>query len=134
MFTAVDYPDQNLLSFTMAGKLTKADYEAVVPALEAKVQRWNKVNVYLEVSDLDGMTLPALWEELRQDVKHFTHFNRAAIVSDNNTLLKAAASVATTVSPAEVKHFSTGQRAEALRWVRGGEANSDAATTQIYSS
>jgi hypothetical protein len=60
MFTAIDYPEQNLLSFTMSGQITKADYAAVVPILEAKVQRWGKVNVYLEVGNLDAMTLPAL--------------------------------------------------------------------------
>lgn len=49
-----------MLSFTIADKLTKADYEAVVPTLNAKVQRWGKVNVYLEIGDMDAMTLPAL--------------------------------------------------------------------------
>lgn len=60
MFKAVDYPEQNLLSFTIAGRLTQADYAAVVPVLNDKVQRWGKVNVYLEVADLDAVTLPAL--------------------------------------------------------------------------
>lgn len=75
MLTVTDYPDQNLLSFTMSGKLTKADYEAVVPTLEEKVKRWGKVKAYLEAGNFDAMTLPALREEIKQDVKHF---NRAA--------------------------------------------------------
>ena len=133
MFNALDYPDQNLLSFAMAGKLTKADYEAVAPILDAKVQRWGKVNVYLAVGDLDAMTLPALWQELKEDVKHFADFNRAAVVSDNSTLLKAAAAVTTTVTPAEVKHFSVAQKAEALRWALGADPGSDT-TKSVYSS
>lgn len=133
MFKAVDYPDQNLLSFTIADKLTKADYAAVVPTLNAKVQRWGKVNVYLQVDNLDLVTLPALWEEFKQDIKHFTDFNRAAVVSDDSLLLKAAAAVTTTITPAEVKHFSLEEKAEALRWALGADPGTGA-TKAIYSS
>ncbi|WP_223649530.1 STAS/SEC14 domain-containing protein [Hymenobacter psoromatis] len=133
MFNAVDYPDQNLVSFTIAGKLTKADYASVVPILNAKVQRFGKVNVYLEVASLDAVTLPALWEEVKLDAQHFNDFNRAAVVSDDSTLLKAAASVMNTITPAEVKHFTTDQKAEALRWALGADPTK-LTTKQVYQS
>lgn len=133
MFTAVDYPAQNLLSLTIAGHLTKEDYAGVVPTLEAKVKRWGKVNVYLEVGEMDAMTLPALWEEIKQDAQHFNDFNRAAIVSDGNLLLKAAAAVTSTFTPAEVKHFIADQKAEALRWALGADPTQEQ-TTQVYHS
>ena len=133
MFNVVDYPDQNLLRLTMAGKLTKEDYASVVPTLEAKIKRFGKANVYLEVGSLDAATLPALWEELKQDVKHFADFNRAAVVSDDSALLKAATAVTGTITPAEVKHFSTDQKAEALRWTLGADPT-QLETKQVYSS
>jgi len=133
MFNAVDYPDQNLLSLRMGGQLTKADYEAVVPTLEDKVKRWGKVNVCLEVGDLDAMSLSALWEEIKQDAKHFNDFNRAAVVSDNNTLLKAATAAAGTITPAEIKHFPTSEKAAALRWALGADPSQDA-TREVYQS
>ncbi|RZJ56900.1 MAG: STAS/SEC14 domain-containing protein [Hymenobacter sp.] len=133
MFTAVDYPSQNLLSFTIAGHLTKEDYAGVVPTLEAKVKRWGKVNVYLEIGEMDAVTLPALWEEIKQDAQHFNDFNRAAIVSDGSLLLKAAAAVTSTFTPAEVKHFTADQKAEALRWALGADPTQEQ-TTQIYQS
>lgn len=133
MFNAVDYPDQNLVSFTIAGKLTKADYASVVPILNAKVQRFGKVNVYLEVASLDAVTLPALWEEVKLDAQHFDDFNRAAVVSDDSTLLSAASSVVNTITPAEVKHFPTAQKAEALRWALGADPTK-LETKQVYQS
>lgn len=131
MFTATDYPDQNLLKFTIAGKLTKDDYNSVVPILNAKVQRYGKVNVYLEIGGLDTMTLPAIWEEAKQDIKHFDDFNRAAVVSDNSVLLQAAAAVAGTITPAEVKHFDANQKAEALAWALGADPT-HLASQQVY--
>ena len=133
MFNAVDYPDQNLLSFTLAGKLTKEDYASVVPTLDAKVQRFGKVNVYLEIGDLDAITLPALWKEIKEDVQHFNDFNRAAVVSGDSTLLQAAAAITDTVTPAEVKHFTADQKAEALRWALGADPTK-LETKQFYQS
>jgi hypothetical protein len=133
MFHAVDYPNQNLLSLTMAGTLTKADYAGVEPTLSEKVKRYGKVNVYLEVGEMDDVTLPALWEEVKQDIKHFNDFNRAAIVSDGNALLKAATAITDTLTPAEVKHFTADQKAEALRWALGADPSQEV-TRQVYKS
>lgn len=133
MFNAIDYPDQNLLSFTIAGKLTKEDYASVVPILNAKVERFGKVNVYLEVASLDAVTLPAFWEEIKLDAQHFDDFNRAAVVSDDSTLLKAATTITNTVTPAEVKHFTSDQKVEALRWALGADPTK-LATKQVYQS
>lgn len=133
MFNAIDYPTQNLLSFTIAGNLTKEDYAGVEPTLAAKVKRYGKVNVYLEVGEMDDVTLPALWEEIKQDAKHFTDFNRAAIVSDGNALLKAAAAITNTLTPAEVKHFTADRKVEALRWALGADPTQQE-TKQIYQS
>jgi len=133
MFNAVDYPNQNLLSLTIAGHLTKEDYASVEPTLKEKVKRYGKVNVYLEIGEMDDVTLPALWEEIKQDAKHFNDFNRAAIVSNANALLKAAAAVTDTLTPAEVRHFTTDQKAEALRWALGADPTQEE-TKQVYQS
>jgi len=133
MFNVIDYPNQNLLSLTIAGHLTKEDYASVEPTLKEKVKRYGKVNVYLEVGEMDDATLPALWEEIKQDAKHFNDFNRAAIVSNDNALLKAAASVTDTLTPAEVKHFTKDQKAEALRWALGADPSQEE-TKQVYQS
>ncbi|GGF21972.1 STAS/SEC14 domain-containing protein [Hymenobacter cavernae] len=133
MFQASDYPDQNLLTLIVAGTLTKADYNGVVPTLEQKVARWGKINVYLEVRSLDFMTLPALWQDIRQDVKHYNDFNRVAVASDDNTLIKALAAASNLLAPMQVRHFPLAQKEEAVRWALGEEP-SLAQAKQIYTS
>ena len=131
MFTAVDYPDQNLLKFTIANELTKADYASVAPILAAKVQRWGKVNVYLEINELEAITLPALWQEIKLDFQHFTDFSRTAVVSDESFLLQAASAVADFVVPGETKHFTLDQKTEALAWTLGADP-AQLTTKQLY--
>jgi len=133
MFQASDYPDQNLLTLTMVGTLTKTDYDNVVPTLEQKVARWGKINVYLEVRSLDAVTLPALWQDIKQDVKHYNDFNRVAVASDDNTLIKGLAAVSNMVAPIQVRHFPLAQKEEALQWALG-EAVDTTLAKQFYAS
>ncbi|WP_324678052.1 STAS/SEC14 domain-containing protein [Hymenobacter sp. GOD-10R] len=133
MFQASDYPDQNLLTLTIAGTLTKADYDGVVPTLEQKVARYGKINVYLEVRSLDMITLPALWQDIKQDVKHYNDFNRVAVASDDNTLIKGLAAASNLLAPIQVRHFPLAQKEEAVQWALGEELGS-AQAKQIYAS
>lgn len=134
MFRAVNYPDENLVALYMGGTLTKADYKAIVPTLNQKVAHYGKLNVYLEYQGVDDVTLKALWEELKQDVKHFTDFNRAAVVSADNALVKAGAAIGSAISPTEIKHFTPNEKQQALQWARGADAVADPHTSEFYSS
>ena len=134
MFRAVDYPDENLMALYIGGTVTKADYEAIVPNLNQKVAKYDKLNVYLEYQGIEDITLKALWEELKQDVQHFTDFNRAAVVSADNALIKAGAAIGSAVTPATIKHFTPDQKQQAMQWVRGDQAVPNPRTTEVYSA
>jgi len=121
MFHASDNPEQNLLTLFVDGTLTKADYDAAVPTLEQKIARWGKINVYLEVRSLDMMTLPALWQDIKQDVKHYNDFKRVAVASDNNTLIQGLAAASNLLAPMQVRHFPLAQKEEAILWALGSE-------------
>jgi hypothetical protein len=119
MLRALAHPDQNLLTLTLDGAVSRADYEQVVPVLEQKIARYGKVNACLEVRRFDGLSLQALWQDLKQDVKHYRDFNRVAVVSADNTLIKSAVALAGGLVPASFRHFPLEQLAVAEAWARG---------------
>ena len=116
-----DHPAENLLSVYAEGTISQADYEQFKPALEAKTAHYPQVNLLVEIGHLDFVTLAALWEEIKVDVKHWTDFGRLAIVSDDSKLLTGIAALAGTLTPAEVQHFGPEQRAEAEQWAKAGK-------------
>ncbi|WP_022824137.1 STAS/SEC14 domain-containing protein [Hymenobacter norwichensis] len=120
MFDTTNYPEQNLLALTISGALTKEHYDTIVPLLDEKIARWGKINLYLDVRSFDYITATALWEDIKLDVRHWRDFNRVAVTSDDSNLLKAAAALATLVSPAEVRHFPLEQKEHALHWAATG--------------
>ncbi|UYZ59897.1 SpoIIAA family protein [Hymenobacter latericus] len=119
MLRAVDHPDHNLLTFIINGPISRADYDQVVPVLEQKIARWNKVNVCVEVRHFDGISLRALWEEIRQDIKHYKDFNRVAVITEDSALVNAAVGLGTSLTPALIKHFTPQQKQSAEDWARG---------------
>ncbi|WP_375438203.1 STAS/SEC14 domain-containing protein [uncultured Hymenobacter sp.] len=129
MFDTTDYPEQNLFALTISGELTKEHYDAILPLLEQKIARWGKINMYLDVRSFSYITATALWEDIKLDIKHWGNFKRVAITSDDSNLLKAAAALATLVSPAEVRHFSLAQKREAIHWALSEETEVPAAQT-----
>lgn len=129
MFDTTDYPEQNLFALTISGALTKEHYDAIIPLLEQKIARWGKINMYLDVRSFSYITATALWQDIKLDVKHWGNFNRVAITSDDSNLLKAAAALATLVSPAEVRHFPLEQKREAIHWALSEETEVPAAQT-----
>ena len=122
MFRALDHPDQNLLTLTVDGPVSKTDYEQAVPILEQKIARYGKVNACVEVRSFDSISLRALWEDLKQDVKHYNDFNRVAVLSADNSLIKSAVAFAGSVTPATFRHFPLEQLAVAEAWARGQDA------------
>lgn len=124
MFDTIDYPEQNLLTLTISGTLTKEHYDAIVPLLDEKIARWGKINLYLDVRSFNYITAAALWKDIKLDVRHWRDFNRIAITSDDSNLLKAATALATLVSPAEIHHYTLEQKEEALHWAATGTTES----------
>ena len=121
MLRALDHPGQNLLTLTLDGAVSRADYDQVVPVLEQKIARYGKANACVEVRSFDGISLQALWQDIKQDVKHFNDFGRVAVVSGDNGLIKMAVGFAGSMLPATFQHFPLEQLAVAEAWARGEE-------------
>ncbi|WP_347157804.1 STAS/SEC14 domain-containing protein [Pontibacter chitinilyticus] len=116
MLQLLDETKGDLAAFRISGQVDKHDYDIMLPVLEEKIKQYGKIKVYAELQEVDEYSAKALWKDVKFDVKHATDFSKAAIVGDQKwlNLLSSAASPFTS---AEVKHFDTSERAQALAWV-----------------
>jgi len=108
-----------LLVAKLSGTLTKDDYEHFVPESESLIRRHGKIRVLVEMRDFHGWTMGALWEDIKFDLKHFTHIDRVALVGDR----KWEAGMAAFCKPftsAKVRYFDLAKDAEAQEWIREG--------------
>jgi len=72
----------DVVTIQMSGKLEREDYEKLVPLIEQRLQDHDKVRLLCEMTDFDGFTAGAAWEDIKFDVRHFNDVERVAVVGD----------------------------------------------------
>ena len=105
-----------VIGFEATGKLKAEDYiEVLLPAIEQAASAGD-VRVLIQISDFDGLSAGALWEDLKMGIEHLRSWKRIALVTDVEWMSHMA-SMFGWMTPGEMKHFSLEERPAALTWV-----------------
>jgi hypothetical protein len=115
--TIPDLPD-GVLGFSAKGTVTAHDYESVIiPAVEARFARQEKVRfLYHLGSEFTGFEVAAMWDDATRGIKHFTGWEKMAVVTDV-AWIRVAIEAFGLAMPGRVRVFREGELADAKRWV-----------------
>jgi len=110
-------PD-NAIGFTARNTVTANDYDwVIVPAVESAFARSGKVRfLYHLGEEFSGFEGAALWDDTRLGLKHFTGWERMAIVSDVEWVRGAVRAFGLLI-PGQVRVFHNSQLDDAKRWI-----------------
>ncbi|HAC62007.1 MAG TPA: hypothetical protein DCF68_00360, partial [Cyanothece sp. UBA12306] len=73
-----------VLALEAEGKVTGDDYRLIIiPAIDTKLQQYPKIRLLYELgSHFSGFDIRAIWEDTKLGLKHWTDFEKIALVSD----------------------------------------------------
>ena len=111
-----------VLAYSINGKIDKPDIERVVADMDAKVPTAEKVRLYVEVNETDGITPQALFRDLQLGVprmQYLMRIERLAVVAQSDAVRTFANAQAKVARWFETRVFDETQREEASRWVQG---------------
>jgi len=113
----IDLPG-NVLGIKASGSITASDYQSVlVPELEEKLKQFKKVRLLYELGDaFESYTSAAAWEDTKVGLKHFTQFERIAVVTDVNWI-RNSMKVFGFAFPGEVRIFGNDDLQQAREWI-----------------
>jgi SpoIIAA-like len=112
-----DVPD-GVTGFRASGKLASTDYrDIVIPALERAFAR-GEVRFLIVLTDFEGMSADALWQDLKIGVEHLRGWKRIAVVTDIDWVTHLTG-LFSWMTPGETRTFALDQRDEAIAWVAG---------------
>lgn len=82
-----DLPE-NVLGVSAEGKVSGKDYETIlIPAVEKKLKTHNKMRLLYYIGDkFTGFDATAILDDAKIGVKHWSSWEKIAVVSDNKTL------------------------------------------------
>ncbi|QYM79543.1 STAS/SEC14 domain-containing protein [Horticoccus luteus] len=109
-------PATHTLEIRAHGKLTRADYDRLLPEIETLTASWPKINFFIVLDDFDGWEPAAAWADLKYDVRNGNRFGRAAIIGDSASE-RWGTRFTNLVLPGEIKFFEPAETSAARAWV-----------------
>jgi hypothetical protein len=109
---------EGTLGFSLSGTVSKKDYDDVlVPALERAIEEHDRVKLMMLFGEaFEAYSLPAAWEDTLAGLRHWSGFERIAVVSEVGWLRAAVAALAPLL-PCPVRLFGLGGEEEARLWL-----------------
>jgi hypothetical protein len=118
MIKELDGLPPGVIGFEARGKLRAEDYrDVVLPALE-RAAEGGDVRFVIVMSDFDGMSGGALWQDLKLGIEHLRAWKRIALVTDIEWM-RHMTELFGWMTPGETKTFTLAQRQEAIGWAAG---------------
>lgn len=111
-----DGPEVRVLEVAVSGKLVVSDYSALSERAEELIANHGKINLLVELSDFQGWTAGAAWEDFKFGVEHFDDIDRMALVGDS-VWEEGMAYFVKPFTTAEVKYFDRADADQAYEWV-----------------
>ena len=105
-----------ILVVHVSGKLTKADYEQLVPEFEVLVQQHGKLRLLFDMTGFHGWDVGALWADIKFDVRHHADSERLAMVGEKKWE-RGMASFCKPFTKATIRYFDHAESAEARKWL-----------------
>lgn len=111
-------PNSRLVYLEASGKLTRTDYDRLLPDLEAALGEAGRVRMLIELTDFRGWEPGAAWEDLKFGIQHRKDFERIAVVGEKGwerwgTMLSKP------FLPGEMRFFEKDQAGQARAWIQG---------------
>lgn len=109
--------DEFFLSVKATGRLTHADYQKIVPMIEAALASVSdpRLKVYMDLSELEAWEARAAWDDFRLGLKYRGEFDKIAVYGSQRWQ-KYASKVASWFISGEVQYFDNAKAA--LDWLQ----------------
>ena len=118
MITILNDVPGNVIGFRATGEVDKEDYKnVVIPAIDKHVKQHGKINFMLVLDTaIKNFSIGAFLQDLGVGLKHFTKWQKMAIVSEYDGVNKFT-DFFSYIAPGEAKGFTHAEINEAKQWV-----------------
>jgi hypothetical protein len=119
MIETLQMDSPKTIGFKLSGKLHDDDYKSFVPIVESFVAAEGKARLFVQFEDFHGWDLHAVWDDTKFAFKHYSDFDRIAMVGDRRWE-KWMVQVCKPFTKATVRYFDAAQVDAARAWLREG--------------
>ena len=126
MIATIETGSPKVVGLKLCGKLHDEDYKQFVPKMETILTAEGKVRLFIQLEDFHGWDLHAAWDDFKFSLKHYSDFERIAMVGDRKWE-KWMANFCKPFTKAKVKYFDRSEVDAAWKWLeeRRGQSSTE---------
>ncbi len=117
MFEFLPESTETCLGFKISGKVTAADYDALLPKLDEAIAAHGKINLVVLVEDFDFKGFDAAKADFKFGTHQYRQVEKAAFVSDKKWLEWSIKIMDPFTRRTREKNFEPEQLQEAWAWI-----------------
>lgn len=118
-----EYPDTRTMEIHVDGKVSHAEFDATISAMDAFIQTHGTVKLLETVVSVKvGMDVSMFWEGLKFDMKNIRHISHCAVVSDIGWISPMSKAAGAFVST-KLRTFNLDEIGAARAWLENPDAN-----------
>ncbi len=106
-----------VIGLRIDSKIELSDIERLEREVDERLKTHEKLRVYVEMKHFAGISIEALFEDLKMAFSHFKDFDRKAVVCDAKWVDRAAKISNKIFTSIEVQCFPFDRQPEAMAWV-----------------
>lgn len=109
-------PGNKLIEITVNGRVTRADWEEIVPKFEAFMNEHETIRLIEVVEELSGFDASMIWDGIKFDFKAVPHISHCAVVTDIGWMSPLTRTVGA-VMPMKMRVFPLAEVQDARDWI-----------------
>lgn len=122
MIETIPFEDERILGFRISGRVEVQDLLPVLDRINTLLAGDAPLRAYVEVADLEGVSLDAVMKDVGYAIKHFrsltTRFERIAVVSSKTWIRRATQLESLFMPGTEERVFDEADVIAAQEWIR----------------
>jgi len=125
MIETIETGSPKVVGLKLSGTLHDGDFKQFVPKMETILTAEGKVRLFVQFEDFHGWDLHAAWDDLTFGLKHYSDFERIAMVGDRKWE-KWMASFCKPFTKAKVMFFERSAVDAAWKWLQENDEGNKA--------
>lgn len=117
MIEVMSRSTDKVLGVHVSGKLLHQDYQQFIPMLEKMIVEYGSVRCVIEMTDVHGIELRAVWDEIEWDMQHAHQIERCAVVGDRAWEAWMTKLCKLIFTRAELRYYDVAERENAWQWI-----------------
>jgi hypothetical protein len=117
MITYLTDPTDGVVELTVAGGITRDDYDRVVAEMDGAITKFGKLRVIEVIEEVGAIDSAIWWQDIKWAWHHLKDVARCAVVTDKGWIGPVTRAVGALI-PAEIRVFRLAEIDKARIWVR----------------